>query len=720
MEPGFEQLQKIDAEAKKAGKEPVYPMFTINKKTEEKISLKQLLTQMGSRRGSYAPRIRVGDYVVEGKKSDGSWYREHASNQISAGLLKTKLENQGYVIDDITKVKKLGEEVYQSVNPEAIGKFVERAMEGVDVTDEVKSAVYRPLMEALSDEMKLRGYRGAMIARNEGPVVEGYITDATERFTRYMTGVAAGLAKARAAMDMYTAVMGEYGADGKREGGIDPIKEPRAHKFALTYMKNQLRNADSTDRKVSILKTIIAAKYLSSPKTWVVNLTGMGTSVPPALHQYAMGGKGSMVKVLREINKSINDLYIAAKSGKPLKGDEARFMQDVFVKGETDAKFTEENAAILEGQLGKFTQKGMNALMYGQGVSERMNRSVTLLAGYRLARGTGQNHEEATATAIDANDKANGVYGKQTEHIFAQSDVAALRVAGTLLSQFQKFPHNYLQLIAALIGKKNYKAALYASLSGVVVGGVSAFPFKTAILASLVFALKELGDDEDPEKKVISWLREEFGDTAETLYRSGVTGLAGVDISGSLGMGVSAPEEWTDLLGPAGGLINDLTEAKDRINAGNPWSAVGAVLLPRMFGAPLKAYDETERGALTKKNRRVWNESGESYAPDGWETLTAALGFRSSERAKLAGRDWESKKTVAAFKKRREDIYLLVRVRGDVTPDLMKRIDAFNDAAEKMQDKHGLTIPFITDKTVENQLNSLEVPGKRALERIGG
>jgi len=66
-------------------------------------------------------------------------------------------------------------------------------------------------------------------------------------------------------------------------------------------------------------------------------------------------------------------------------------------------------------------------------------------------------------------------------------------------------------------------------------------------------------DFDDPEEDMYNWLEANVGDYADNLARFGGFGLIGMNLKGSLEIGVTdLPTSWEDLLGAPGSVIADV------------------------------------------------------------------------------------------------------------------------------------------------------------------
>ncbi|MBF0291964.1 MAG: hypothetical protein HQK86_07375 [Nitrospinae bacterium] len=95
--PMIELRDEIRAKAKAEGKQPVFPTFG---RDGETISLDELIKQMGSLRGSYAARQRVGDYELVGK--DKRW-KNRTLDPKKRGI-RHYIRSKGYNIQGMVKL----------------------------------------------------------------------------------------------------------------------------------------------------------------------------------------------------------------------------------------------------------------------------------------------------------------------------------------------------------------------------------------------------------------------------------------------------------------------------------------------------------------------------------------------------------------------------------------------------------------------------------------
>jgi hypothetical protein len=723
MEPMQKLVETIDKQAVKDKSKPKYPEFiTLDDDGKPvKINLKAVLARMGSLKGSYAPRLReTGDYVVKGNRF-GKVVRYHKPNRFAAELLKRELERKGYKVEEIFERERLPEDVYASlriINTQQAIKTAMQRIEGIDPELEIK--FNEELLKEVADLIRVRGFRASMVTRKPGDAIRGYITDPNERFVRYINNISAGIAKGEAAKDMFETLAGHYegtGKDKKLIGGIDPAKEPRAYDTATKYIEEQLRNSDAADRLVGLIKSLASFKYLGfNLRSPVVNILSLATTVPTAIHQYGLDGKGSMTKIMGAISVASND-YRKVMLGHALDDkNEQALIDEIKHRGYDTPQYTRDALGTIQRAHGKVWAKTMATAMYIFGKSEQWIRGTTMLAAYRLAKSANpdaDNHE-LIRKAHDVSDKAHGIYGKSTQLAVGQGTGPAARLS-QILYTFGKFPHNYLQMLYDTgIRKGNIKAFLYGLISPVILGGATVIPMKNLLFGIVGVMFKAMGDDDDPEKGFWDWIRKKLGKTPERIGRHGLLGAANLDVSGSMAIGVGTPRDFYELFGVGGGLYKDVEDAMHFLKIGQPGRAAEKTL-PTGFANAFRAIRELN-GVTTTKGQRVWDDQGKPYVPSNVETVARLAGFRSAEQATMGERTWETKREIASYKVTHDKIleqwrdYVIDKGSSKDLKHIMDAISKYNNSVMK-SGKVG-EIPVITNQTLKTQAKALYKPSK--------
>jgi len=324
--------------------------------------------------------------------------------------------------------------------------------------------------------------------------------------------------------------------------------------------------------------------------------------------------------------------------------------------------------------------------------------------------------EDAEEMAKQASDSAHAIYGKATYPMYAQ-DTNLFAKGAQLFYMYGKFGHNYVQLCYDLgMRKHNIKAFAWAALSPVVLAGGMVLPFKDELFGLIGGILRALGIKKDPEKWVWDSARRYLGDRGELIARHGVTGAMGVDISGSLSVGVGVPRGFLDLVGAPGGVIEDVIQA-GRFVASQQYGRAGEKVLPRGAENIFRAQREKKTGLVTQRGQRIWTVEDKAYKPSSFETGLRTAGFRSAKQAVIAERSWESKREEAVFKKKKSKIYEMYRAyQTDPKQEKIKQIRI--KVKEFNKDVRGVNVPKITFKAMRLQAKRMRKPTKRQAQRL--
>jgi hypothetical protein len=617
------------------------------------MSLKEAINYMQSWRGYYAPRLREpGSWVVQGHKGE-EYFRNHFRTRVMANKYKLRMERANFKVKDVHEDERIPEEVYQTLQQVSTEKILSRAAKKQGLDPEMERKFKEDIIKEVADLIRVRGFRSHMVHRRKDSVVKGYIEDPMQRFLRYTSNISSGLAKAETASRMANEMF-----------KMDEVKDARAYNEAQRYIKEQLRNADKSDKLIGLAKSIASMKYLGFPnfRSPIINMTAMMTTVPPSIQEYVLGGKGSFRKIASAIGKAGKDYGKFMAKGTQPKGmtdKEYEMMTEFRMKGYDRPQHTMDVMGEMQGEFGEKWGKLMGASMWLFGKSEQWNRGATMLAAYRLGTKAGLSDTEAQKKAKEASDKAHGLYGKATLPSWAQGQNPIAKV-GQMFYVYLKFAHNWMQMMYDLgVKRHNLKALVWAMASPVVLGGGSSFLMKGALLAVISAIMSALGDDRDPEKLVYDTIREHLGDEGETIARYGLSGLANVDISGSMSVDPAVPTKAYDLLGAIGGVAKDFGDAVHLMGTGQ-YLRAAETFLPVGLGNYLRAFRETE-GVTTRKGRPVFDKRNKQFKPTTGETARRVAGFRSARVAGVQQRQWEKTREGKKFDAKRSRIYEMYR-----------------------------------------------------------
>ncbi|WP_051294904.1 PLxRFG domain-containing protein [Maridesulfovibrio bastinii] len=602
---------------------------------------------------NYFPHHRYGNYYVAvyGKGKDGKReciYREHydakttlQANKIGDAKLRALKKKYPDALNwDKGKNKKLPDEVYGvPIDTNALEQIVTSAASSI-ADPERAGEIRTQLSQAVSDVLKTRGWGSHAIGRQGIPGHEK--ADIRKVLYDYKAGLTGWLTKMEASRDFTKAV-----------GEIDARKNPKLYKYALTYVRNMLRNSDSIDRAVGNFKALAFAWYLGgNVKTAALNLTQNIITGAPRL---GMETGASGVKVLKAAGDS---LVAGLTKDKNLKSDEQRLMNDMYKEGVITEAFLDEIKGQVSGMSGsRYWNQALKWLGVPMAVAERFNRAMLALAAYRAARngqitrastlkslglkrGEKASYEMAKKFAEIVVRDAHFVYGKANMPQ-AMRDSSFGRVFLSTSYTFRTFSHNLIRLWSWMLksqGKAGAKAFTKSLASTAVLGGVTALPFYYSLMA--VFQ-SLTGNDDDWTEEIRKSLPE--NDTMRDIVCYGVPSVAGVNLGGSLSMEVPLAKEIQpgqtpssivrENLGEILGIPYDLivekqSKASQAVDAGDKMRAIEAVA-PTVLKNVMAAYRLFTEGQTSVSGKPI-NEPGK-YGPRKLsfvEAITKGMGFQ--------------------------------------------------------------------------------------------
>ena len=535
------------------------------------------------------------------------------------------------------------------------------------------------LAEQVGNIIKERGSRKHMIKRSDAvglEVWEGYEEDPAIAMTQYVRGLAAGEAKHKMAIAMVQHMTGtdvswsDYKNMIEEETGskpeydeylnfvnnrrIDPVQQPNIFKDATAFMKDMLRNQETSDRVIGVVKGLAVLKYLGFKLSALpINMSAMVSTVPASMKGYANIEIGKSFSLMAKMSK----LYIQFRRYQRT-GNKALLPQryiDLFEemekKGWGKPQFNREALSTLESKVGRGYSKLIEMSMVPFAITETFNRMVTISSAYEGARAQGKTHEEALAIGKDVSDHAHAVYGKVNyPHLLRGDNLAAQTLKCGYV--FKQFNHNYLQTMWDLgYNKKDAKATMWMAASPMFLGGLGAFAGTALIKA----ALQALGAD-DPEEWFYNQVEENLGQKAGTVARVGVPGLFGVSLKGSLSIDLTGiPTSPAELLGAPGSVIGDIYEGGKQLSKGNA-SKGAEKLLPAVLASPMKAIREAREGVTTSGNLPVYYGNKPLMA-DTADAVIRFLGFSPAHIATAREKQWNERLIEQKYTARRAEIY---------------------------------------------------------------
>jgi len=632
--------------------------------------------------GPYFPLSRFGDLYVTSRDESGkivsfSKFEKVADQQEEAA----RMRREGYDVE----VGVMSETNMRDMVDPGFVADVEGLLSEISADNTVMDAIWQRWLETLPD-MSLRKNR---MHRKGTP---GYSGDAFRAFGTQMFHGAHQLARLKYSLDMSEAL--EVAADEARRSD-DPVRDglvvremDRRHEYVMNPQGAAWAQGATSAAFVYYLGMTPAAALVNVSQTSVV-----GTPILGAFY-----GKGGIRKAARELTRAMADFTTGkghAADSSRLTDDERAAMHDAYSRGVVDKSQSHDLAGV--GETG--VEYSATRTMIMEKVSwffhhaERMNREVTFLAAYRMAKDKGLDREAAIQKAGDLTWKTHFDYQNTARPRLLQNDY--MRVAMV----FRNFQINMLWRLfrdthQMMRGKtKSERQEAMAQLAGITgsmmfhagVKGTWGYALITGLLG-LFFS----GGSDDVEEAMETALLNYLPKDAAGMILNGAPGYwAGIDLTNRIGM----PELWfrkpwrelegeeeynywiRQMLGAVPGIGENIWRGVSMVKDGEVWRGVEK-MTPKFIN------DIMQTG-------RYWVEGAETYRGDPiidefrvGELLAQAVGFtpaRLSERYDLNSR---MKSRERRIMDERGDILAAVRKsrrEGDgLTPAIVDLIVDFN------------------------------------------
>lgn len=436
------------------------------------------------------------------------------------------------------------------------------------------------------------------------------------------------------------------------------------------YIKNPQEEAQA-------LRGLLFAQYLGgSVASAFVNMTQPVAVTFPWLSQY-----GGAKRAAKELGKAARQM---ATKGHQYEADLARALHLAEEDGTVSPQEVHQLMAQASGtgglRAGDGTRSGdaralasnslaRLSLAWGKlfGSAEEVNRRMTFIAAYRIAKEDGAADPEAFARL--AVRETQFVYSKASKMRWGRG-----AVGGTLMT-FKTYSIAYLELMGRLWNqgeagsqarKDGRKAALLMLATLLLLSGAGGLPFAEDA-EDLIDGMAQLaGYNFSTQKAKEQFLHDVFGDDIARFIDKGITGLPGapLDVSGRLGMGNLIPgtgllqqrddhsRDVLEIAGPAGDLVKRMISGAHKVASGE----VGAGLL-EMSPAAVRNLAKGTDMAATGMYR-----DDKGYKVLDTNTLEAALkaiGFQPQSVASIQEANWLGQRSKAFYSMRAQEIRAL-------------------------------------------------------------
>ncbi|PHP18783.1 hypothetical protein CG471_16070 [Sphingobium sp. IP1] len=639
--------------------------------------------------GPYFPLARFGNYSATARDKESgdivgfSRFETEGAQQAFVAEMK----KEGYAVEH--GVLGAGGGLRDQVDPQFVVD-VETILEGADISDAVRDAVWQRWLETLPD-MSLRKSR----IHRKGTA--GFTTDAMRAFANHMFHGSHQLARLQHALDMEDAL-------DQAEKQAERAKDPNRAKMIVNEMRRRHAfTMNPTGSPWSQAATSMAFIWFLSwrPSAALANLGQTAVMGVPMLAAYD-GSYRSMARASFELTKALKDFAAGrghAQNAASLSADEKRAMEAAYETGVIDRTQSHDLAGLSETGI-KYRPGPailMEVISWSFHHTERLNREVTFLAAYRMARRKGEGHEQAIDIAGDLTWKSHFNYTNTARPRFMQGDVAKM---------FLVFRNFQVNMLARLIRDTHQafkgRSAAERKQARIQLIGVTGMMMLSAgitgtwgygitmAIAQAIGAL--MGSDDDPEEEFKASVRATLGNRLGNAALEGVPGATlGISLSERIGM----PDLWfrspdRELEGRAAWEYYAIQSMGAAVAmGGNWWAGIDQAVnegqiyrgvetaAPNAIKDPMRLYRYASEGAVSLKGDIVKDEFSTL------ELFYQALGFTPASLARQYEENRANKNKEQRITDRRRRILVdfdkAVRA-GSSTADVEKRIDQFNEA----------------------------------------
>ena len=657
--------------------------------------------------GPYFPLARFGNFFVtvrnkqEGFVESFSRFEDVTAQRKFANMMR---QNPNYevevgALDDTASVRK-------AVDPNFVAD-VEDILADLPNADKVKDEVWQRYLETLPD-LSVRKNRIHRKGR------AGFDADALRAFGNQMFHGSHQLARLAHSFDMEEAI------DQAREEARhtnDPVRDTlvvneiaKRHEFVMNPTGGSIAQAITSAAFIYHLSVSPAAAMVNMSQTVIIGV--------PILAAYNGGAKG-FTRASNQLMKALRDFTVGrgyAERSKYLTADEKQAMEQGYNTGVIDRTQSHDLAGVGETgvEYSPKRAKAMAAISWAFHHTERLNREVTYLAAYRMARAKGESHAQAINTAGDLTWKTHFDYQNTSRPRVMHSDTAKA------LLVFRNYNVNMLWRLfrdthQALNGEsKEIRREAFTQLAGITGMMMANAGIKGTWLfgIAMVLAGMFLDDGDDPEVELKKAMVKSIGPMMAGIALDGIPGyITGTSLSERIGM----PDLWfrspdrqlegqdeynywqTQALGAAPGIIQNAMRGFQMMQQDQTYRGI-ETLAPKVIKDLMRAYRYQTEGVTTLKGDKLLDE----VTP--WETFVQALGFTPAalaERYDINNANMNKQKFILGERKKLLDRYARADKAGD--EKALERI-------EGDMDKFSAKYPEqeITEKAIRNSLRSRE------------
>lgn len=625
----------------------------------------------------YFPLGRFGRYFVTVKDLDGSVLsfsrfersadRDRAAVQLRAEFARTNPSAavEAGVLDN-------GSDVRQAMDPRIIAQ-IETLLGQAGVDDAVLDAIWQRYLQTMPD----LSMRKRFIHRKG---TAGYERDALRTFGSHMFHAAHQMARLKHGLDLQESLneAAEQArlSDDQTRGQMLVNEMRLRHKWVMNPTGTRAAQAVTSAMFVWYLAASPAAALVNLSQTVMLGIPVLGARL------------GGVAKASAAVLGASRDFLAGrgdAKLSSRITPDERAALAAFHESGLVDRTQTHDLAGLGDTcvQYSPLRAKVMNVIAWAFHKAEVMNREVTALAAYRLAREQGENHREAVNTAHDLTWKAHFDYANSSRARVLQSDTAKV------LLVFQSYQLNMWYRLLRDVHQATKGESPQArrearyQLAGIMgmmtlLAGVTGFAGYNVLMALAGLLFDDGDDPRDFKAEMEGHVLSLFGPDIGGMILKGVPGqLARLDLTSRLGMpdfflrmpdGNQEGRSWyreliVAALGVTGSTVVNVGQGLHLISEGK-FMRGAEMLAPKAIADLLRSYRFANEGVLNVRGDPII----ERDRLDAWDIIARASGFTSARIAEGYERNKrlrEAEREVLQERRQLVNRWALARMQGD-------------------------------------------------------
>lgn len=590
----------------------------------------RLMFESGKVEAPYFPLMRHGNYYLTVKDETGaivSFSKFESEAKQKAALREFKKD---YPDHDI-KVGTMGSK--DGRGPEVDPNFLADVTEIVGAqtaNTELMDQIWQKYLETLPDF----SIRKSKLHRKGTP---GFTQDAFRNYAWQMFHSAHQLARLKYGQDMQLAI-----EDARREA--DNADDPNRAVLVVNEMEKRhqwIMNPQTSAWSTWATSAAFVYYLGATPGAALVNLSQSVIVGIPVLS--AAFEKGTIAGAARHMNRALRQFGLAKGrllKSKHLKDDERAALQAAYDAGVIEKSQAHDLAGIAESgiEYSDIKERFMRPIAWLFHHSERMNREITFIAAFRMAKENGMSQDVAYTNAARLTWKSHFNYESDSRPRLQFNDT--VRVA-TVFRNYQLnmlyrlFRDTHQSIHADNPQDLKEARAQLIGITGMMMlmAGVSG-TWGYALLTTLLGLFKDGGADE-VEEEIKEALVNTLGRDMAGLILKGVPGhLTGTDLSSRMGMpelwfrrpqrqeeGAELYDHWmTQLVGAVPAMAGNVFRGYSMAKEGEVWRGVETAL-PKFIRDYMRAYRYGRDGVTTFRGNPII----EDITPA--EALTQAIGF---------------------------------------------------------------------------------------------